>query len=162
MPSSAGHHAGQLALVALYTWPSTEARAEFVVSPSERQRSALAPPQIFRCGVSGLSAPVRYHDPVDTDLTTRLARLAEVHRIAGDRRREANEARLCSVPGCGEVGALLPRGVRCVSHRPEHPAPGEVPASPPRPTRTYGTATTDPLGRTGPLNQYRLPTRVES
>lgn len=50
-------------------------------------------------------------------------------------------------------------GWRCSGHAPRRPVVEPVEPSPAREPRTYGTATTDPLGRTGPLNQYRLPTR---
>lgn len=79
----------------------------------------------------------------------------------------------CAIDGCtAEAVGLLPRGWLCGDHRPAQPQPD--------PTRTvdglaalvellpwqlalvervYGEATTDPLGRSGPLNQYRIPTR---
>lgn len=69
----------------------------------------------------------------------------------------------CGVADCGvESVGLLPAGRRCAAHLPPQPDPsasvdqlrGQL-----RVVREYGEATTDPLGRTGPLNQYRIPTR---
>lgn len=60
--------------------------------------------------------------------------------------------------GAQAVGRYL-SGHRCIEHAPAVPDITQPEPSPPRPPRGYGTATTDPLGRTGPLNQYRLPTR---
>jgi hypothetical protein len=64
-----------------------------------------------------------------------------------------------SMCGAQAVGRFLP-GWRCSEHAPRLPDTTPLPASPARAPREYGTATTDPLGRTGPLNQYRLPTRA--
>lgn len=66
----------------------------------------------------------------------------------------------CNVCGEQAVDRYLP-GWRCASCAPPSSSPTAVSSSPTRPPREYGTATDDPLGRTGPLNQYRLPTRGE-
>lgn len=63
----------------------------------------------------------------------------------------------CNVCGAQAVDRFLP-GWRCGDHAPTYPTPTASDPSDPRPVREYGTATTDPLGRTGPLNQYRVPT----
>lgn len=66
----------------------------------------------------------------------------------------------CNICEAEAFDRFLP-GWRCLDHSPGYPLPKPQPVSDPRPVPTYGTATTDPLGRDGPLNQYRLPTRVE-
>lgn len=65
----------------------------------------------------------------------------------------------CNVCGDPSVDRFLP-GWRCTSCSPSYPTPTPLPPGPTRPAPDYGTATTDPLGRTGPPNQYRLPTRA--
>jgi len=64
------------------------------------------------------------------------------------------------VCGARAVDLYLP-GWRCEQHRPSprSTSPASPVPSTTRAPREYGTATTDPLGRDGPLNQYRLPTR---
>lgn len=77
------------------------------------------------------------------------------------------DGHVCGTPS---VGRYLP-GWRCDAHRPSvmagHPEPARVGSKPaPAPERvriTYGSATTDPLGREGQgwhtSKQSRLPTR---
>lgn len=88
---------------------------------------------------------------MSAELVERLAGLPDRHRSPGRLMREARAARRCDVDGCDQLGALMPRGIRCAGHRPEQPVPGppvtvSSPVSYPLP---YGTESNDPAGRNG-------------
>lgn len=98
----------------------------------------------------------------EESLEERLERLAHVHRSPGRRRLEETAVRPCVVLGCAGSGGRFLRGHLCPSHAPARFSPRPVPASPPRPVPVYGSATTDPLGRTVIDPRSRLPRRAEA
>lgn len=73
----------------------------------------------------------------------------------------------CAV--CGQPGRLMLGATLCDDHRPAVPVPDPDRTAAALATRQltttssgrYGTATTDPLDRTGPTNRAGIPTRIE-
>lgn len=78
----------------------------------------------------------------------------------------------CGIPGCEEPGTLYVVGLRCPADAPRQPTRDEAStawglftsdrdewARQRANQDRYGTATTDPLGRTGWVKDHRLPKR---
>lgn len=112
------------------------------------------------------------------DLADRCARTCKRHRCTGLGHTETWAHRCAFAPppppracslvidgrACGaDAVARYLTGWRCAEHAPAHgPADWTPPTSPPRPAPSYGTATTDPLGRDGEgwhVGRSGLPTR---